>query len=91
MNEFERARRIAERMKEEYPAGTRVQLISMEDPRPIPSGSRGTVQSVDDMGTIHIQWDNGRFLGCIPGEDNFRTLTQEELNARDRAACGYTD
>lgn len=63
-----------------YPPGTRVELISMDnDPRPIVPGTRGTVRIVDDMGTVHVEWDNGRRLGLVPGEDSFRKLTMEEL------------
>lgn len=64
-----------------YPPGTRLELISMDDPQPIPPGSRGTVDHVDDIGTIHMRWDSGRSLGLVPGEDSFRKLTQEELAA----------
>lgn len=46
-----------------YPPGTRLELIEMgDDPRPVASGTRGTVKVVDDMGSIHMQWDNGRTL-----------------------------
>lgn len=62
-----------------YPPGTRVELISMDnDPRPIEPGTRGTVRIVDDMGTVHVDWDNGRRLGLVPGEDSFRKLTMDE-------------
>jgi hypothetical protein len=50
-----------------------------DDPRPVASGTRGTVKVVDDMGSIHMQWDNGRTLALIPGEDRFRKLTQAEI------------
>ena len=70
-----------------YPPGTRLELISMEDPHPIPPGSRGTVDHVDDMGTIHMRWDSGRSLGLVPGEDNFRKLTLEELKAEQDPAA----
>jgi hypothetical protein len=54
----------------------------MNDPHhPVESGTRGTVEHVDDMGTIHMRWDNGRGLGLVPGEDEFRRLTQEEIDA----------
>lgn len=67
-------------IKQMYPPGTRLKLIAMgEDPLPIPPGTRGTVSYVDDMGTIHMNWDNGRTLGLVPGEDYFRNLTQEEV------------
>ena len=80
MNECERLRRQAERYKEQYPPGTRVLLLHMgEDPRPVEDNVRGTVQCVDDMGTVHCAFGNGRSLGLIPGEDSFRGLTEQEL------------
>ncbi len=80
MNEFDRMRRTAERMKETYPPGTRIQLDHMEDPwAPVPPGTRGTVQFVDDIGQIGMKWDNGRTLSLVPGEDSFRKLTDVEL------------
>lgn len=80
MNEFERLRRTAERMKQEYPPGTRIQLDHMEDPwAPVPPGTRGTVAYVDDIGQIGMKWDNGRTLSLVPGEDSFRKLTDKEL------------
>ena len=80
MNEYERLRRSAERMKETYPPGTRIQLDHMEDPwAPVPPGTRGTVAYVDDIGQIGMKWDNGRSLSLVPGEDSFRKLTDAEL------------
>ena len=59
-------------LKEKYPAGTRIVVDQMgDDPRPIAPGTAGTVRHVDDMGTIHCDFDNGRRLGVIPGEDEF--------------------
>lgn len=66
----------------QYPPGCRIELLEMNDPyAPIQSGTRGTVAYVDDMGTLHMHWDNGRTLGVIPGEDSFRKLTPEEIEA----------
>ena len=80
MNDWERLNRQAQRYKESYPPGTRVMLLSMEDPwSPVPSGTRGTVEVVDDIGQIHMKWDNGRTLALVPGEDSFRKLTDAEL------------
>ena len=80
MNKYERQRRIAENTKKLYPPGTRIELISMKDPyAPVPAGTRGTVKFVDSVGTIFPEWDNGRTLGIVPGEDSFRKLTQQEL------------
>ena len=71
---------LVKRMKEQYPAGTRIVLDQMgDDPRPIPPGTKGTVRIVDDIGTVHCDFDNGRSSGIVPGEDTFRTLTAEEI------------
>ena len=86
MNEWERQRSRAEYLKKEYPPGTRIVLNSMgNDPRPVESGTRGTVAVVDDIGTVHCNFDNGRSVGLIEGEDDFRTLTAQELAEEENA------
>ena len=64
-----------------YFPGDRILLVHMDDPFPVPDGTRGTVDHIDDAGHLHIKWDNGRCLALIPGYDNFRLLTIEELEA----------
>lgn len=77
------------RLREQYPEGTRIQVDYMgNDPHPITPGTNGTVKHVDDIGTIHCVFDNGRSLGLIPGEDSFHVLpiekeVQEILNSID--------
>ena len=86
MNEWERQKRKAEYLKKAYPPGTRIVLNSMgDDPRPIKSGTRGTVAVVDDIGTVHCEFDSGRSLGLIDGEDDFRALTAQELAEEETA------
>lgn len=64
---------VLARLREEYPAGTRVELIEMNDPyREMPPGLKGTVQLVDDAGGIHINWDNGSTLAAIHGFDRIK-------------------
>ena len=64
--------KLVQCMKETYPTGTRITLDHMgDDPRPIPDGTKGVVNHVDDMGTVHCTFENGRCLGLIPGEDTF--------------------
>ena len=71
MNEWEKAKLY----KEMYPKGTRIELISMDDPfAPVESGTQGTVEFVDDMGQIHMKWDNGRTLALIPDADEFKKI-----------------
>ena len=69
-----------EQLRQRYPEGTRICLDSMEnDPRPIPSGTKGTVITVDDAGQLFMKWDNGCSLSLIPGEDRFH-VPEENLS-----------
>ena len=62
-------------IKNKYPAGTRIKLIEMNDPwNPVEPGTEGTVQLVDDIGQIHMKWDNGRTLALVPGRDEFKII-----------------
>ena len=73
-----------EKIKEQYPVGTRVELIHMDDPYgPIEPGTQGTIESVDDAGTMHMRWDNGRTLGIVPGEDKFKVIGESQEEAMD--------
>lgn len=66
---------VVDRIKRDYPKGTRVQLLYMNDPyTKIEPGTKGTVDCVDDTGTIHINWDNGSHLGVVYGEDSCRKI-----------------
>ena len=67
---------ILERLRKEYPLGTRVELIQMEDAQAPPVGTRGTVSCVDDIGTIHVDWDTGSSLGIAYGEDRCRKIEE---------------
>ena len=62
---------IVKSLREKYKEGTRVELIHMDDPynKKLVLGSLGTVRFVDDMGTIHVNWDCGSSLGVAYGED----------------------
>ena len=66
-------------LKEEYPRGTRVELDRMGDdePRQIEPGTKGTVIAVDDMGTVHCNFDNGRSFGICPEVDSFHKIKEQ--------------
>ena len=62
-------------MQAQYPPGTRIRLNCMNDPyAPVIPGTEGVVDVVDDAGSIHMKWDNGRTLAIVPGEDSFTVL-----------------
>lgn len=66
-------------LRERYPAGTRIRLNHMDDPyAPVPDGTVGEVQYVDDAGNIHMVWKNGRTLSLIEGVDDFTIITDDK-------------
>ena len=73
---FNTPRAVVKMLKKQYPAGTRVELISMNDPynKTLKPGCQGTVVTVDDIGTIHVNWDCGSSLGVCYGEDHCRKI-----------------
>ena len=66
-------------LRQKYPKGTMVELISMEDAQAPPPGTLGEVQGVDDAGQILVHWRTGSSLNLLPGVDSFRILREEEL------------
>lgn len=60
-----------ERIKKTYPKGTRVELDFMDDIHAPPMGMTGTVHHVDDIGQIHVEWDNGSTLALNMEIDEF--------------------
>ncbi|MGN8738946.1 DUF4314 domain-containing protein [Bilifractor sp. HCP3S3_D3] len=61
-------------LREEYPQGTRVELLQMDDIQAPPIGTKGTVYGVDDTGSLLVHWDNGSGLSVIYGEDIVRKV-----------------
>lgn len=60
------------RLRKEYPEGTIIKLIKMDDPTPVPPGTIGVVNHVDDIGNIHLNWLNYRSsLAIVPSKDKF--------------------
>lgn len=62
--------KILNRIKSTYPEGTRVRLVQMDDPRPVPVGMLGTVLDVDYIGSLLVSWDNGQSLNILYGIDS---------------------
>ena len=68
---------MLQQLRSYYTPGTRVMLLKMNDPyTKLQPGTKGTVTSVDDMGTIHVSWDSGSSLGVVFGEDLCRKIEE---------------
>ncbi len=68
-----------EQLRKQYPVGTKIRLISMRNEKyPILPGTIGEVTHIDDMGSIHMKWQNGSSLAIIPEVDSFKVLEAEK-------------
>jgi len=59
-------------IKRKYPPGTIIKVIRMDDPTPVPPGTIGTIDSVDDIGQLHC---NEFSLAIVPWKDEFEVVT----------------
>ena len=66
-------------LRKQYPAGTRVALVAMDDAQAPPVGTKETVLAVDDIGSLIMRWDNGSGLNVVlDGGDRVRKLDEVE-------------
>ncbi|MDY6307869.1 MAG: DUF4314 domain-containing protein [Oribacterium sp.] len=63
-----------EQIRRMYPAGTRVELLAMDDPQAPSVGTKGTVLGVDDTGSLLMKWDNGSGLNVVWQQDRVRKV-----------------
>lgn len=68
------SKEIVEQARRQYPTGTRVELLHMDDVQAPPTGTKGTVEGVDDTASLLVAWDNGSHLNVIYGEDKVRRI-----------------
>ena len=68
------AKDVLAMLRQRYPKGTRIELVRMDDTQAPPPGTHGTVIGVDDIGSVHVAWDNGSTLAAVFGEDIIRSL-----------------
>ena len=69
-------KKLLAHLRETYPAGTRVELVRMDDVQAPPIGTHGTVYGVDDTGSILVHWDTGSGLNVIYGIDSCRKIDE---------------
>lgn len=68
------SKEIVEQVRRQYPVGTRVELVEMDDFQALPIGTKGTVEGVDDTVSLLVAWDNGSRLNVVYGEDEVRKI-----------------
>lgn len=79
-------------LKDKYPPYTQIKLSHMLDKSAPPTGTIGIVTDVDDIGTIHMQWQNGSTLGLIEGIDDFEIVRRPyKTKAHINSLGGQTD
>jgi|LSQX01.2.fsa_nt_gb hypothetical protein len=77
------SKEVVAHLREMYPKGTRVELISMDDPYTrLKPGDKGRVDFVDDTGTLHTAWDSGPYLGVVYGIDHVRNIVDQKETAQ---------
>lgn len=69
------SKEIVDGVRKAYPAGTRVELLRMDDFQAPPIGTKGTVTGVDDTGSILVDWDNSSHLNVVYGEDSCKIIS----------------
>lgn len=69
---------IVDSVRREYPVGTRIELLEMDDVQAPPIGTHGTVKGVDDTGSLLVRWDNGSGLHVIYGVDRVKKIREEK-------------
>lgn len=63
-----------EHLKKQYPKGTKIELLEMDDVQAPPIGTVGTVYGVDDLGSLLVRWENGSSLSVIDGVDRVKKI-----------------
>lgn len=69
------SKETVDRVRRQYPVGTRVELVHMDDIQAPPPGTAGTVLGVDDTGSLLMRWDSGSGLNVVYGEDVVRIIS----------------
>ena len=71
-----------EHLRKQYPKGTKIELLEMDDVQAPPIGTVGTVYGVDDLGSLLVRWENGSSLSVIDGVDRVKRLGINEIRRK---------
>ena len=71
--------KLAERNRRLYLKGSIVILDSMYGEQQMPKGLKGIVDEFDDIGQIHVKWENGSSLALNVEVDSFRKVTERKI------------
>ncbi len=77
------SREALEHLRQIYPAGTRVELVSMDDAHAPAPGTQGTVIGVDDISSVMVDWDNGSSLNVLWRVDVIRKVKSGENSEQE--------
>lgn len=66
-------------IKNKYRKGTKIRLLKMKGESDMTCGLTGIVKFVDDIGQIHVAWENGSTLALNADEDDFEIVPKREL------------
>jgi hypothetical protein len=60
--------------------GMRIRMGEMDggELNPVDEDLEGTIHHIDDIGTLHVKWDDGRYVGVIPNVDTYQLLPAED-------------
>lgn len=70
----ERGKNNVALIKKMFTEGTKVMLHEMRGEPQMQDGLKGEVKFVDDIGQIHVRWENGSRLALHLEEDSFEVI-----------------
>ena len=69
-------------MRTQFPPGSRVLLLSNDQPKPVPDGAMGTLTEVDAAGRFLVNWDTGKRTALNLEDDHFRIFQPELMELK---------
>ena len=69
-------------MRTQFPPGSRVLLLSNDQPKPVPDGTMGTLTEVDSAGRFLVNWDTGKRTALNLEDDHFRIFQSDPMELK---------